>query len=197
MSEKTDQGVPGSLTCSPGCDIPRGSRIGEGRRVQAAAAAEPRRMPRTASALISTAMALASLSAMGLHAAAATAATWRCGNAYSDRPCMGGAEVDAADPRSHQQRREADGDARSARTAADRLERERVRDEVQGARRGATILGDHRVEARAPEPVRGRKKGSKSSLEARNDFTAHDPVATARNKAARKASKASKNADKS
>lgn len=67
--------------------------------------------------------------ALGICSAGASAqgaSTWRCGNAYSDRPCEGGSTVKVDDRRSNEDRRAADAGTRNAQTQADRMERNRL-----------------------------------------------------------------------
>jgi len=129
-------------------------------------------------------------------AAHAGAETWRCGNTYTDQPCKDGRIVDLEDARDATQRREADGTTREARAAADRLERERVRLESAQARRAATLIDNKPLDAK-PGSTQGsgvaqkKKKGKREP----DYFSAHDPVATAKKKAAKKAD--SKSAAKS
>ena len=56
---------------------------------------------------------------------------YRCGNAYSQKPCAGGAVVQADDPRSAQQRQEAQEVARRDAKVADEMEARRVKLEAQ------------------------------------------------------------------
>ena len=74
------------------------------------------------------------------------APVYRCGNSYSAKPCVGATRVDAADPRSDAQRREAlaaqQADAKLARQmAADRrtAERDAARDAARNG--GAANIG--------------------------------------------------------
>ncbi|HEY2255327.1 MAG TPA: hypothetical protein VGI11_06790 [Variovorax sp.] len=79
-----------------------------------------------------------------LGAEAATG-IWRCGNHYTDRPCEGGRPLGADDPRTAQQRREADQDTRDARALAERMERERLRLEDSAVGKRATLIDDPRI----------------------------------------------------
>jgi hypothetical protein len=73
-------------------------------------------------------MKLPTLCVLVFLALPATAQTvWRCGaGVYSDRPCAEGTELDVADPRSDEQRREATLVALRGRQLADDLRAERL-----------------------------------------------------------------------
>jgi len=123
-------------------------------------------------------------------AAHAGAETWRCGNTYTDQPCKDGKVIDLDDARDATQKREADSATREARAAAERLERERVRQEAVQARRAATLIDNKPLNAKpdssqGPGVAQKKKKSKKES----DYFSAHDPVATAKKKAAKAASK--------
>ncbi len=66
---------------------------------------------------------------------AATAAqgqnVYKCGNSYSQTPCVDGKTVDVSDPRSAAQKAEADATTRRGAKAADVMERSRLREEAQ------------------------------------------------------------------
>ncbi|MBT2322888.1 hypothetical protein J7E62_11070 [Variovorax paradoxus] len=121
-------------------------------------------------------------------AAHAGTETWRCGNTYTDQPCQGGKAIDPDDARDAAQRREADSATREARTAADRLERDRVRLEAAQGGRAATLIDNKPSNAKpdaSPAPGVALKKKKKDP----GYFSAHDPVATAKKKAAKKSAK--------
>lgn len=65
---------------------------------------------------------------------------WRCGNTYSDRPCDGGKAMVLDDARSQSQQREADAATRRTQAAADRMEKDRLRQEREAAGRQATYI---------------------------------------------------------
>ncbi|RZL86685.1 MAG: hypothetical protein EOP82_29165 [Variovorax sp.] len=119
-------------------------------------------------------------------AAEGATGTWRCGNTYTDQPCQSGKAVEIDDARNARQRREADPAAREARSAGDRLERERIRLEATQGRHQATLI-DNKPVAPPREPGNAVKK-KKGKNEA-DHFSAHDPVATAKNKAEKAAKK--------
>lgn len=107
-----------------------------------------------------------------LLAAAATAGAddrvYRCGpdgREYSQAPCAGGAVVDAADPRTADQRREAkSASARDARMAQDLIQERRARDATV-ASLGAAYLGPARngaAESAPAQPKRKRKAAHKA-----------------------------------
>ena len=123
---------------------------------------------------------------MPAPAAESSTGTWRCGNTYTDQPCTGGKTVDLDDARSASQKREADSTTREARAAADRLERDRVRLENAQARRKAALIDNKPREAQPALPKRGASVAQKAKR--RKDaeyFSANDPLATAKKKAAK------------
>jgi hypothetical protein len=63
--------------------------------------------------------------------AIAAPAIWRCANSYSDTPCDGGRPIGPAAAPTAEQRRQADEGTRRDQTAADRMERERIRLDAQ------------------------------------------------------------------
>jgi hypothetical protein len=138
---------------------------------------------------IATLLAAACAQLVPLAAHAGTE-TWRCGNTYTDQPCQGGKAIALDDARDAAQKREADRVAREARAAADRLEGERVRLESAQARRAPTLIDNKPLNAKADSSqgtgVAQKKKKSKKESDY---FSAHDPVATAKKKAAKAASK--------
>ncbi len=82
-------------------------------------------------------------------ASGAPTAAWRCGNAYSDRPCEGGKRIEAADTGSDEDRRASDAATLRIEQRADALARERIQLENSPAGRGSvTIIADPRVAAR-------------------------------------------------
>ena len=94
--------------------------------------------------------------------APASAAIFRCGNSYSDRPCDGAARIEAPEAPSAEQRRQADEGTRKDEAAAERMQRERLRLEASAAHRGAVILGP------APKPTSSVKAASASVLDGTN-----------------------------
>jgi hypothetical protein len=85
------------------------------------------------------------------------AGTWRCGNTYTDQPCSGGKPVDLVDSRDASQKREADNLTRDAQTAADRMERDRLKLEAAHSGKRAALIDDHRP----PQPTSQKKKKDK------------------------------------
>jgi hypothetical protein len=115
---------------------------------------------------------------------------WRCGNTYTDQPCPGGKAIALEDARDAAQKREADRVAREARAAADRLEAERVRLESAQARRAPTLIDNKPLNAKAGSSQNtGVAQKKKKSKKESDYFSAYDPVATAKKKAAKAASK--------
>jgi hypothetical protein len=126
--------------------------------------------------------------------AAAVAATWRCGNTYSDQPCEGGKALALDDTRDAAQKRDADRTTREAEAAGQRMERERL--QLEKAQASRPTLIDSRPAAPRPEPAAQAKgKGKKGKKEAEY-FSAHDPVATAKKKAEKAEKAAARRGDK-
>lgn len=72
------------------------------------------------------------VAAASLSPAATPAQTaYRCGDTYSQQPCAGGKVIDAADPRSAEQRAQTDAAARRDAQAANALEKSRLDQEAQ------------------------------------------------------------------
>jgi hypothetical protein len=72
------------------------------------------------------------LAASGCMGAAAQT-IYRCGDTYSQQPCPGGSQVQAADPRSASQKSQAGAAARSDAKAADAMEKARLKEEAKPA----------------------------------------------------------------
>lgn len=101
-----------------------------------------------------------------------SAQTWRCGNAYSDRPCEDGKTVKVEDNRSDQDRRSADAGTRSARTQADQLERSRLSQEKAAHDRDQQAAREARSAAMADRRLalaeqKSRERASKAASEPR------------------------------
>ena len=88
--------------------------------------------------------------------ATAEPAIWRCGNAYSDRPCEGGKPLEPADQPSEAQRRQADEATRRDQAAAQRMERERLRLDAQP--RHGVVIGPAAPKAGSPRSKLTDKK---------------------------------------
>ncbi len=119
------------------------------------------------------------MAALCLHsasiAAQAAPGTWRCGNAYSDRPCHGGKVMDLTDSREAAQKEAADRSTREARTAAERMERDRIRTESAHGRRHTTLIDNApRPAAASPAKPGGPLKKPKNPKKPQ-EFSAHDP----------------------
>jgi hypothetical protein len=122
-------------------------------------------------------------------AAESSAGVWRCGNSYSDRPCVGGSLLDAGDPRTEQQRREADRIAREARALAENMERERLL--LEASAEGPALIADPRS-AEAPAPRADKSRASSRGIAAKEPkfLVQQDPSARAgkaRNRSPKKA----------
>ena len=102
------------------------------------------------------------LISLGAAAQGTDVPAYRCGNSYSSKPCPGGAAVDAADPRSPGQQREArEASQRQADLArqmkADRLAAERAAAKVDAANLGPTAAKPPANAASKPHADRHRK----------------------------------------
>ena len=64
---------------------------------------------------------------------------WRCGNSYSDAPCVGGTQLGAQPQPSAEDRRQRDAGTRRDQAAADRMQRERL--EFEAKPRQAVVIG--------------------------------------------------------
>ncbi|MES2532622.1 MAG: hypothetical protein V4636_16405 [Pseudomonadota bacterium] len=99
----------------------------------------------------------------------ASAATWRCGNTYTDHPCEGGKSVSMDDRRDGPQQRDADAAARSAQSAADRMAQQRLQLEQSTAGHQAVLI------ARPPETATPKKIAEpKSKVRGKKQRTASD-----------------------
>ena len=84
---------------------------------------------------------LASLVSQDVAAQGADAPAYRCGNSYSSKPCPGGTAVDAADPRSAAQQREAREASQRQADLARQMKADRLAAERAAAPGGAANLG--------------------------------------------------------
>ena len=73
----------------------------------------------------------------------AQAAVYRCGTSYQDTPCAGGSAIQAEDPRTPQQQREAARAAQQDAAMADALEKQRVQQEAQWAKQQKAAYKAH------------------------------------------------------
>ena len=99
---------------------------------------------------------------------------YRCGDSYSNKPCPGGQQVQAADPRSASQRAQANQAAQQDAKAADAMEKARLKEEAKPA--SIVVLSGKAVgqPAEGPKPAASaRTKGSKPKKS--GDFTAVEP----------------------
>lgn len=64
---------------------------------------------------------------------AAGQTVWRCGDSYSQKPCPGGKEVSAEDPRDSGQRAQTSSAARRDAKLADEMEKARLKQEAKAA----------------------------------------------------------------
>jgi len=113
-------------------------------------------------------------------ALAAGPTVYRCGpdgREYSQVPCKDGRVVDAADPRSAAQQREAKEVADSQARLAGQLEAERRQREA-AAGGGAPAAAPARAAASAP-PAQAKHSNKAAKAAASKDFTARAPAASA------------------
>lgn len=90
-----------------------------------------------------------------------TPVVYRCGNTYSSAPCPGGKPVDAADPRSAAQQKEAQAaQQRDARMAAQLAAERRTREKAAVGQQAAGI-GPLAATPAAPAASKAKKKTSK------------------------------------
>ena len=85
----------------------------------------------------------------GVLAQTGDAQVYRCGSNYSNKPCTGGSSVDAADPRSAAQQREAHQAIQREATLAKQMKADRLADERRAA--GAANVGP--TVAKPPSPA--------------------------------------------
>lgn len=104
--------------------------------------AHARRRPRLRRRLLAASGALALLAgAPGASSQTAGTPVYRCGNSYGSTPCPGGSTVDAADPRSAEQRRQAEAVKQRDAAMADQLAAERRAREQAAAGQPAVGIG--------------------------------------------------------
>jgi hypothetical protein len=119
--------------------------------------------------------AAAAMLACGMGLVHGAAPIYRCGSVYSQTPCPAGDRIDAADPRSADQRAQAKRAAAAQRKQASEMERDR-RAEAK-AQKPATASGFNGrpppadSSASAPQAKSG-KKSSKAKAAANPDFVA-------------------------
>ena len=90
---------------------------------------------------------------------------WRCANSYSDSPCEGGRLIGpAAAAPSTEQRRQADEGTRRDQTAADRMERERIRLDAQ-PRHGVVMAAPGHAGADTPSSAAKLKAEKKKKAQ--------------------------------
>lgn len=110
---------------------------------------------------------------------------WRCGNSYTDQPCKGGKAVALDEAPSPEQAREAQRDTRRTQAAADRMERDRLRQEkavpapLVHLDRPANAIAT----AEPPQPTGRAKKRAKRGRGDPEFFTAAGPGAAKKKKA--------------
>jgi hypothetical protein len=124
---------------------------------------------------------LAILAMTGAMAQPASGETvYRCGpegRSYSTTPCPGGKTVDAADPRSEEQQRQARDTAQRERQLADKMSTERAQREKAIVPAAAGNLGPQaKPVAPAAKPAKPASKPKKQKKGRSKDPTLSDPV---------------------
>ena len=100
------------------------------------------------------------LACSGVQAQSSEAPVYRCGNTYSNAPCPGGKPVDAADPRSAAQQKEALAAQQRDARMADQLAAERRAREKAAAGQQAAGIGPLAAKPAAPAASKPKKKTS-------------------------------------
>ena len=104
---------------------------------------------------------------------------YKCGNAYSQQPCAGGTQVDAADTRTNEQKKAADQASQRNAKAADALEQARLQKEkVERQALTATQKPAKAPSAAASLPgdsSQPKKTAKKPKAAASSDFKAQVP----------------------
>lgn len=91
------------------------------------------------------------------HAAAQT--VYRCGNSYGQTPCPEATVIDAADPRTSEQKAQADAAAKRTAQSADALEKARLQREKM--ERAAQVAGANKKKVSAANTSDVKKKKTK------------------------------------
>ena len=133
--------------------------------------------PWSVGACLAWSLAACSALAPGLAQAQDTAA-YRCGNTYQSKPCPGGVPVDVADPRSAEQRRDAQAAAKRDEALARRMAQDRQAAEREARRQGGAVNVGPRA---APAPA---KPASAAKAQKKHKTLKTKPAAPAQNKAA-------------
>ena len=101
------------------------------------------------------------LAGNGVQAQASEAPVYRCGNTYASTPCPGGKPVDAADPRSTAQQKQAQVAQQRDARMADQLATERRAREKAAMGQQAAGIGPLAAKPAAPAASKAKKKTSK------------------------------------
>ncbi|WP_051953300.1 hypothetical protein [Xenophilus azovorans] len=119
------------------------------------------------------------LLAGALHLGATAGPVWRCGNAYSDRPCERGRSVEVDDSRSDEARQASEAQTRDAKRQADAMARERRQLEARTAGQGPAVIAlPERAEPTPAKPGWHKPRKPRKGVGA-DDFTARDTSAPA------------------
>ena len=95
------------------------------------------------------------MASTGVLAQAGDAPVYRCGSSYSNKPCPGAASVDAADPRSAAQQRDAHQGSQREAALARQMKADRLADERRAA--GAANVGPTVAKPPAPPASKTHK----------------------------------------
>ena len=101
------------------------------------------------------------LAGSGVQAQSSEAPVYRCGNTYASTPCPGGKPVDAADPRSAAQLKQAQVAQQRDARMADQLATERRAREKAAMGQQAAGIGPLAAKPAAPAASKAKKKPSK------------------------------------
>jgi len=115
-----------------------------------------------------------------------TKSIWRCGNAYSDKPCQDGKVIDANDSRSATDRHAADAATQRTANSAANMERDRLQlERAADDRARANAIANARIKAEQdmaarPKPLPKQPKKHKARHLPPDYFTAHGADARAK-----------------
>ncbi len=124
------------------------------------------------------------LLATAWSAPAAAQTVYRCGNSYSQEPCVGGKALDASDARSAAQKAQTDQATKRDASAAQAMEKARTKDEAKPAPVGMPLAKPE--EKPEPVPKTVVKKKPKAKGKQLEHFTAVAPKAPVEKDSAKK-----------
>ncbi len=106
---------------------------------------------------------------------AATQTVYRCGNSYSQEPCVGGKALDASDPRSPAQKAQTDQATRRNASAAQEMEKARMSEEAKPAPVGMPLTRPMEKPEAPPKTTVKKRTKSKPRGRQPEHFTAMSP----------------------